>query len=407
MTDNNGNGKSPWGKKPDKSRPSANENEGSRDSKSQKPGPGASSDDPFADFDAFFKSKMQKMMNSKNGSGKGGNRRPGGSGFGGLPPTSLLWVVFLAAVVLWGLTGFYQVQPQEEGLILRFGKHVGNTGPGLHYHLPYPVEEVIIPNVLRENRFEVGFRDGGDGVQKKVSFSSSGTKPGIVAPTVASESLMLTGDENIVDVNFTVTWKVKDAKEFLFNLRDPAGTVRMAAESAMREIIGQTPIMDVIADGRSVVQVKAHVLLQKLLDEYGAGIMVTALQLQDAKAPAQVNDAFYEVQRARADKERFKNEAEAYKNDILPKAEGEAQQIMKESEAYKRQVIDAAIGESARFTSVLSEYQKAREVTARRLYLETMEDVMQKSNKVIIDSKARGVVPYLPLNDLNARPAKQ
>ena len=300
------------------------------------------------------------------------------------------WGIAGIVVLLWLLTGFYQVQPQEQGVVLRFGKYAYTTAPGLHYHLPYPIETVLTPNVSRENRIEIGF------VSEPIRRRNS-------VRNLQAENIALTGDENIVEVNFTVTWKVKNASDFLFNVRDPESTVRTAAESAMRDSIGVTPIMEIIADDRKGVQERAEKTLQTLLDRYKTGIAVTSIQLTKADAPAQVIDAFNDVQRAKADKERLSNEAEAYRNDILPRARGEASRIISEAEAYKSRVIDAAKGDSARFTAVLEEYLAAKEVVARRLFLETMEDVYGRVDKVIVDKKTGGVVPYLPLNELNKK----
>lgn len=335
------------------------------------------------DIEALLR-KSQDKVRRIIGGGKGGN--------GGIKSWGA-WGVLAVVAVLWALTGFYQVQPQEQGVVLRFGKYVYTTAPGLHYHLPYPVETVLTPNVSRENRIEIGFRS-----ELPRRYAKSGS-----SMDVRSENIALTGDENIVEINFTVTWKVKNAGDFLFNVRDPESTVRIAAESAMRDAIGVTPIMEIIADDRKGVQDQAEKTLQRLLDEYKTGIAVTSVQLTKADAPTQVIDAFNDVQRAKADKERLSNEAEAYRNDILPRARGEASQIISEAEAYKAQVIDAAKGDTARFTAVLNEYLNAKEVVARRLYLEAMEDVYGSVNKVIVDKKTGGVVPYLPLNELNKK----
>ena len=323
--------------------------------------------------------KVRYIMNGKNG----GFFKKG------------FWWIAAAAVLLWALTGFYQVQPQEQGVVLRFGKYAYTTAPGLHYHLPYPVETVLTPNVSRENRIEIGFRS------EPVRRGRGG-----VPMDIRTENIALTGDENIVEVNFTVTWKVKNAGDYLFNIRDPEATVRTAAESAMRDAIGVTPIMEIIADDRKGVQERAEKSLQNLLDKYKAGIAVTSVQLTKADAPVQVIDAFNDVQRAKADKERLSNEAEAYRNDILPRAHGEASRIISEAEAYKSRVIDQAKGDTARFNAVLEEYLKDKEVVARRMYLETMEDVYGHVDKVIVDKKVGGVVPYLPLPEINKKQEK-
>lgn len=334
--------------------------------------------DESQDIEFLLRKSQTKVRRIMNGGKNGG-------GFG----RKGAWGIAAVILLLWLLSGFYQVQPQEQGVVLRFGKYAYTTAPGLHYHLPYPVETVLTPNVSRENRIEIGFR----------------TEPvrrsrGMPVRDIHAENIALTGDENIVEVNFTVTWKVKNAGDFLFNIRDPEATVRTAAESAMRDSIGVTPIMEIIADDRKGVQERAEKTLQALLDKYKAGIAVTSVQLTKADAPVQVIDAFNDVQRAKADKERLSNEAEAYRNDILPRARGEASRIISEAEAYKSQVIDQAKGDTARFTSVLEEYLKDREVVARRMYLETMEDVYGNVDKVVVDKKVGGVVPYLPLPEL-------
>ena len=331
------------------------------------------------DIEVLLKKSQDKVRRIMNG----------GSNKGGFSPKSA-WGFAAVAALLWALTGFYQVQPQEQGVVLRFGKYAYTTAPGLHYHLPYPVETVLTPNVSRENRIEIGF-------------SSEPVRRRGISRDLRAENIALTGDENIVEVNFTVTWKVKNAGDYLFNVRDPESTVRTAAESAMRDSIGVTPIMEIIADDRKGVQERAEKTLQSLLDKYKTGIAVTSVQLTKADAPAQVIDAFNDVQRAKADKERLSNEAEAYRNDILPRAHGEASQINAEAEAYKARVIDAAKGDTARFNAVLDEYLAAKEVVARRLYLETMEDVYGHVDKVIVDKKTGGVLPYLPVNEIKKK----
>lgn len=310
----------------------------------------------------------------------------GGRGFG---------LIAVLAVLAWGLTGLYTVSPDEQGVVLRFGKWVDTTGPGWHYHLPAPVESVIRPKVTNVNRIELGYQSAGDARLR-----------GMPARNVRDESIMLTGDENIVDINFSVFWQIKDAGKYLFNVREPEELVRVAAESAMRDIIGQTPIQSALTEGRAQIEVKTRDLLQKLLDDYGAGIRVSQVQLLKVDPPAVVVDAFNDVQRARADQERLRNEAEGYRNDIIPKARGEAERLIQEAEAYKEQVVNLAEGDARRFTSVLQAYKQAEDVTARRLYLETMEDILRKSPKVVIDPQAQGaqgVVPYLALPDLKDR----
>ncbi len=307
-------------------------------------------------------------------------------------------LVVLAGLVLWGLTGFYKVNPDELGVVLRFGRFVGFTQPGLNYHLPSPIETVLTPAVTRINRIELGYRSTGD--NRRIAARSD----------TADESLMLTGDENIVDINFSVFWKIgdkpDDAEKYLFNIRDPEGTVKVVAESAMREIIGQLPIRAPLFENRQAIGDRTRARMQELLDAYGSGIAVTQVQLLKADPPAEVIDAFNDVQRAKADQERLRNEAEAYRNDIIPRARGESERIVQEAQAYREQVTDLAEGEAKRFTSVYQTYKLAPDVTARRMYIETVEDVLKNAQKVIVDPQAKGVVPYLPLPELGkAKPA--
>jgi len=304
---------------------------------------------------------------------------PGGAGGG----RSVVLIV-LAAIVVWLFTGFYRVQPDEQGVVLRFGQWVRTTptGSGLNYHLPFPIETVLKPKVTTINRVDVGFRTtaGGAGMR-----------------SVVEEALMLTGDENIVDVNFTVFWVIKDAGKYLFNIRDPEDTVKALAESAMREVIGQTKIQAALAEARREVETNSRQLLQEVLDQYGSGIDVTQLQLQKVDPPGPVVESFRDVQRARADAERARNEAEAYSNDILPRARGDAERIIQEGEAYKQEVVARSQGDAQRFLSIYEQYRQAKDVTTKRIYLETMEEILRKSQKIIIDQKGGGVVPYLPL----------
>jgi membrane protease subunit HflK len=216
---------------------------------------------------------------------------------------------------------------------------------------------------------------------------------------------MLTGDENIVDINFVLLWLIKDAGQFLFNIRDPETTVKAVAESVMREIVGKTPIAEATTEARGEIEIAARELIQAILDAYGAGILITQVQLQKVDPPSEVIDAFRDVQRAQADRERLQNEAEAFANDILPRARGEAERISQEAQAYRQEVVARADGDAQRFLSVYEEFDKAREVTTRRIYLETMEEVLRDMNKVLIDQSAEssGVVPYLPLPELERR----
>ena len=302
-------------------------------------------------------------------------------------------LVVLAGLALWGLTGFYKVNPDEVGVVLRFGRYVGLTQPGLNYHLPGPIESVITPSVTRINRIELGYRSPEEGRR---------ALPGREPP---DESLMLTGDENIVDINFSVFWKIgdqpNDPEKYMFKIRDPEGTVKVVAESAIREIIGQLPIRAPLFENRQAIGDRTKKRMQELLDSYQAGIQVTQVQLLKADPPKEVIDAFNDVQRAKADQERLRNEAEGYRNKIIPEARGDSERIVQEAQAYREQVIDLAQGEAKRFTSVYQSYKAAPEVTAKRLYIDTMEEILKGAQKVILDREAgKGIVPYLPLPEL-------
>ncbi len=303
-------------------------------------------------------------------------------------------LVILALLTIWGLTGFYSVQANQQGVVLRFGEYVYSTSEGLHYHLPYPIETVIKPNVTRENRIIIGFRQIGDNPDARRD--------------VAEESLMLTGDENIIDIDFAVIWVIKDAGDFLFNLRNPESAVQLAAESAMREVIGQTPIQVALTEGRQEIETRTEDTLQSLLDEYEAGIQIRRVQLLKSDPPAEVVDAFNDVQRARADRERLRNEAEAYRNSIIPEARGQAEQLTQEAEAYREEIVNRAEGDASRFDAVYEAYSVAKDVTTQRIYLETMEEVLGNVDKVIIGTEGgSGVVPYLPLPELRNRLQQQ
>ncbi|MDC2968790.1 FtsH protease activity modulator HflK [Candidatus Pelagibacter sp.] len=327
------------------------------------------------DIDEVIK-KIQSLLNRFLGGGKGGAKP--------------IIVGLLIIVTLWGLSGLYRVLPDEQGVVLRFGKFVNTTQPGLNYHFPYPIESVMTPKVTKVNRMDIGFRS-----ERDSGFSSGGVAD------VPEESLMLTGDENIVNIDFSVFWVIKDAGNFLFKIQDPEGTVKAAAETAMREVIARSNIQPILTEGRSVIETETQEIIQKILDEYTSGIQITQVQTQKADPPDQVIDAFRDVQAARADMERSKNEAEAYANDVIPRARGEAQKILQAAEAYKKEVVAKAEGEASRFLAIYNEYAKAKQVTQERMFLETMETVLGDINKIIIDKNSgSGVVPYLPLPEL-------
>ncbi len=294
-------------------------------------------------------------------------------------------IAFLVLFFLWLVSGFYTISPEEQGVVMRFGKYTSISSPGLNYHIPSPVEKVIKVPVTITRSVAIGFRNqGGNNIRN-----------------VDEESLMLTGDENIVDINFVVQWFVSDAAKFVFNIRDAEKNVKDSAESVMREVIGKTNIDFALAEGRDQVRQEAQDALQKILDGNESGISVSSLLLQKSDPPPAVIDDFKDVQRARADQERLINEAQAYANRIVPEAKGEASKVRESAEAYKQEVIAVADGSSKRFLSVYNEYKNAKDVTRRRIYLETMEKVMQNMNKVIIDSdNGSGVLPYLPLPEL-------
>jgi membrane protease subunit HflK len=348
---NNGGGRNPWGQ-----------------------GPGRGSEPP--NIEDILRKGQEQLKNAFPGN------------FGGKGVAIIVLLVLFA----WLATGLYTVRTDEQGVVLRFGKWVQTTGPGLNYHLPAPIESVLTPKVTVINRIDVGLTGDVEGSRSRRTFD------------IAKEKSMLTGDENIVDIEFSVFWRIQDAGQYLFNIEGQEVTIRDVSESIMREIIARTPIQSALTEGRQRIEVEAQNLIQKRLDEYGAGVAITQVRLANVDPPAAVIDAFRDVQAAQADKERLQNEAEAYQNDIIPRARGEAAKMVQEAEAYREQVIAKATGEASRFTKVLAEYREAKDVTRRRMYLETMEEILSGMNKVIIDESAgRGMVPYLPLPELQNR----
>jgi membrane protease subunit HflK len=278
---------------------------------------------------------------------------------------------------------------------MRFGAFDRTAPPGLNYHIPWPVESVTTPRVTRINRVDVGFRTAGEA-------GGTSARP-IPARDVLEESLMLTGDENIIDIDFAVFWRIRDAGEFLFNTRNPEATVKSAAESVMREVIGRTPIQPALTEARAQIEQEVRRGAQAIMDQYRAGVEIAQVQLQKVDPPAQVVDAFRDVQRANADRERLRNEAESYRNDIIPRARGEAERMVQEAEGFRESQVARARGEAARFISVLTAYQVAQDVTLRRMYLETMEEVLRRNPKIVVDSALQNIVPLLNLNDGAAR----
>jgi membrane protease subunit HflK len=305
-------------------------------------------------------------------------------------------LIVIGALAIWGMSGFYRVQSEELGIVLRFGKYVGDAQPGLNYHLPYPIESVLLPKALRVSTISIG-----------MTLIDDPTRRGRTMRDVPEESLMLTGDENIVDVDFTVLWRIKPkgAADFLFNIQNPEGTVKAVAESAMREAVGKANIQPILTGARTTTELGVQQLMQKTLDSYGSGIEISQVQMQKVDPPAQVIDSFRDVQAARADLERLQNEAQTYANRVVPDARGRSAQITQAAEGYKQQAVAEARGQSARFLKVFDEYAKAKDVTRERIYLETMERIFNGSEKLVYDggSSGQGVVPYLPLNELTPR----
>ncbi|RVU21887.1 FtsH protease activity modulator HflK [Methylobacterium oryzihabitans] len=297
----------------------------------------------------------------------------------------------LVVAVLWLATGFYTVAPNQVGINTVFGRYTGQAGEGLRYNFPYPVGAVVKPNVGQVNSIQIGYRAGA-GAQR--------------SRDVPEESLMLTGDDNIVDIDFDVQWRVNPAKaeEFVFNLQNPEGTIKSVAESAMREVIGRRQIQRILTTEQSSVSQEVQEIIQKALDSYGAGVLINVVQLQGVSPPPEVRQAFIDVNAAQQDAARARNEAETYASRVVPEARGRASQIVQQAEAYKTQATAEATGQAARFREVYESYKVSPEVSRERMFLDTMEKVLGSVNKVIIDQNASagsatGVVPVLPLNE--------
>lgn len=302
------------------------------------------------------------------------------------------------AVLLWLATGFYTVRPDEVGLNMIFGRFTGLTQPGLRYNLPYPIGSVARPRVTVVNTTEVGYRGS----------SSNDATRRTATRDVLDESLMLTGDENIVDIDFSVQWQIDPARapDFVFNVREPEVSVKAVAEGGMREVVGRRNIQQILTTDRGAIETEVRQLMQDVLNSYGAGVVIRQVQLQKVDPPQQVIDAFRDVQAARQDQDRMRNEAETYASKVVPEARGEAARIEQEAEAFRERSIAEATGQASRFKQVHEEYRKAPEATRERMYLETMEKVLGGTDKVIIDQKngsGQGVVPYLPLTELQRR----
>jgi membrane protease subunit HflK len=394
----------PWGNKGTKTdgAKSGNEERPDPDRGSRRPGGdgpfgGGGGGGPFGngpfgggtppDLDKLI-AQAQGYIRGLMGGGSGG--RPGGGAFGPLSSGRGLMLLALLVAIFWVGSGFYRVQPDEQGVVMRFGAYSYWTPPGLHWHVPWPVESVELPTVTRINRTEIGYRSAGGG-NIQVGRDATGTD-------VLSESLMLTGDENIIDIDVAVFWRISDAAAFLFNTADPQSLVRAVAESSMREVIGRTPIQPALTQLRAQIESDVHKQTQEILDRYKAGVEITQVQLQKVDPPAAVVESFRDVQRANTDAERMRNEAESYRNDIVPRARGDAARIVAEGQGAKAATVAQATGEAHRFDSVLKAYQAAKDVTLRRMYLDTMTDVLAHAQPLIVDDKLKGLVPFLPLN---------
>ena len=325
----------------------------------------------------------------------------GGGGGGGFSPGGQLGFILVAALVLggWLFTGFYNVQPDEQGVVLRFGAFNRTTFPGLNYHMPWPIEQVLRPPVTRVNRVEVGYRSMQPPDARAVRGRDATLR------NVSEESRMLTGDENIIDIDFAVFWRVRDAGAFLFNTRNPDLTVKSAAESVMREVIGRTPIQPALTGARGEIEASVLKGVQAILDQYGSGVEITQVQMQKVDPPAAVIDSFRDLQRASTDADRMRNEAQAYHNDIVPRARGDAARIIAEADAARQVSTAESTGQTQRFLSVLKAYQAAKDVTMERLYIETMQEILTKTPATIVDDRLRGVVPFLPLTGDGSTPA--
>lgn len=336
--------------------------------------------DKDGDVEDILRAAERRQRQRGGGNGGGAFRMPNP-----MDSAAGIMILIVVGLGLWLGTGFYRVEPEENAVLLTFGKWTSTRSePGLGYHLPWPVQDVMKLNVAFDRRIEIGFRDQ--------------AQRGNAA--MPAESMMLTGDENIIDTNFVVLWRISDARKYFFNIRDPETTIRKVAESAMREVIGRTVIQKALTEGRGEIEVNTKALMQKILDEYNSGVVINGVQLLRVDPPGPVVDAFDDVQRARTDRERLKNEAETYRNDIVPRARGEAQKMLQDSEAYKASVISKAEGDANRFSSVYAAYAQSKDVTQKRIYLETMQEIMKSSRKIIVDDK-KGTPPILPYMNID------
>lgn len=344
-------------------------------------------------------SRAQGFLRGVLPPGFGGGGGGGGGSGGGFSSWRGLALIAILLVLGWMSSGFYRVQPDEQGLVLRFGAFDRKTLPGLNYHLPWPIEGVTTLAVTRINRTEVGFTSGGE-----FGLAARGATREAMRD-IAVESLMLTGDENIIDINFAVFWRIRDGVHYMFNTRRPDYTVKSAAESVMREVIGRTPIQPALTDARARIEAEVTKGVQAILDQYLSGVEITQVQLQKVDPPAAVIDSFRDVQRANTDADRARNEAESFRNDIIPRARGDAARLVAEADGARQTSIAQAGGEAQRFLSVLKAYEAAKDVTLQRLYIETMQDILTRTPSVIVDNQLQRIVPFLPLGETGRAPS--
>jgi membrane protease subunit HflK len=342
-------------------------------------------------------SKLFGKKSKKRGGGNGGGNGNKSSKnkfdfpFTKNPKFFILAIIF-GFLAIWLSSGIYKINPDENGVVLYFGRFHSITNSGLNFYIPLPIGKLQKVSVTRINKEEFGFDSGISSKRNKYKFVRN----------FDEESLMLTGDENIADIDFEVQWKVGNVKEYLFNIANPKSTIRKATESAMREIIAKRPIDDALANKKSEIEREVKNLVQEILNSYKSGVEIVLVQMLRVDPPKEVISAFRDVQTAKADKERKINEAEAYNNDVIPRARGEAEKIIQEAEAYKQSMIANAEGQASRFNNVYREYRRAKFVTKKRMYLETMEEIYGNTNKIIIGEEiGKGVVPYLPLENIN------
>ncbi len=343
---------------------------------------GRKSNEGPPDLDEILRKLQQKIASLLGFRPRGPSSPPppGGGPGRGILGGGVAFVVLIVAAV-WLLSGFYIVDEGRRGVVLRLGKYLETTMPGPRWHIPYPIESVEVVNVAQVRTVEVGYRGNPKNKQPQ-------------------EALMLTDDENIVDVQFAIQYTLKSPEDYLFNNKNPDDNVLQAAETAIREIVGKSKMDFVLNQGRSEVAARVKVLMQGILDRYKAGINITTVNLQGVQAPEQVQAAFEDVVRAGQDRERFKNEGQAYANDVVPKARGTAARLMEEANGYRQSVISQAQGDAARFRSILAEYEKAPAVTRERMYLETMQQILSATSKIIIDQKSGQNLLYLPIDKL-------